>query len=157
MSTTKAKINLKEGTIELEGSETFVTKHLEVFSKEMQSFRNTSKNEEKQAPNAMTNFLDDKKRRRNKTSVPKLVAAIPLDFKANGDKPSLKDFYKSKSPSTDMERVTLFAYYLKTYLGIDKIEAGHVVSCCKEIHVKIPVDIPQTFYNVQQHHAWLKS
>jgi hypothetical protein len=157
MSVTKAKINLKEGTIELEGSEVFVTKQLEIFTKEMQSrkfeMEGETETDQTKSPEVQTT---EGKRRKRKGVTPRIVAAIALDLKQKGDKPALKDFYKQKAPSTDMERVTVFAYYAKKYLSMDKIEAGHVVSCCKEVHCRIPADIGQTFYNAQQHHAWLK-
>ena len=146
---TKAKLNLKDGTIELEGSEAFVTKYLEIFRKEMKQFGFAEGEIKTQAP-------APKKRRRRTGKTPRLVAAISIDLKEKGEKPSLRNFYKEKSPKSDMERVTVFSYYLKTYLGINKAEAGHVVSCCKEVHCRIPADISQTFYNAQQHHAWLK-
>lgn len=149
---TKAKINLKEGTIELEGSEAFVIKQLETFTKEMKGF----KPETDQGRGSETDTTGSRKRRKRVAKTPRIVAAISLDLKQKGEKPALKDFYKQKAPTTDMERVTIFAYYLKKYLSIDKTEAGHVVSCCKEVHCRIPADIPQTFYNAQQHHAWVK-
>ena len=149
---TKAKINLKEGTIELEGSEAFVTKYLETFRKEMKEF----KPEMEQDRGAESGTTGGRKRRKKGAVTPRLVAAIALDLTEKGEKPALRNFYKQKAPKTDMERVTVFAYYLKKYLNIDKIEAGHVVSCCKEVHSRIPADIPQAFYNAQQHHAWVK-
>jgi len=149
---TKAKIDLKEGFIELEGSEAFVSKYLELFRKEMKDIGFTSESE---IADVVTET--QKKRKRQRTGKkPRLVAAIPLDLKEKGEKPSFRSFYKEKAPKTDMERVTVFAHYLKKYLKINKIESGHVVSCCKEVHCRVPADIPQTFYNAQQHHAWLK-
>lgn len=147
---TKAKINLKEGTIELEGSEAFVTGQLQTFTKEMKGLRFKPETE------SGSELGTSQRRKRKKSATPRLVAAIALDLTEKGEKPALKDFYKLKAPKTDMERVTVFAYYLKKYLSTNKIEAGHVVSCCKEVHCRIPTDIPQTFYNAQQHYAWVK-
>ena len=155
VETTKAKMNLKEGTVELEGSEAFVSKYLDTFAKELKTIP-TVKTESKMVTAQPETVTVEPQKRRRIGKTPRLVAAIPLDLKEEGDKPSLKDFYKGKAPSTDMERVTVFAYYLKKYLGIDKIEAGHVVSCCKDVNSRIPADIGQTFYNAQQHYAWVK-
>jgi hypothetical protein len=154
---TKAKINLKEGTIDLEGSEAFVTAQLQIFAKEMKGLRFTPEIGTGKTGSSEAAETSEGRKRRRKGATPRLVAAIPLDLKAKDGKPDLKEFYKQKAPKSDMERVTLFAYYLKKYLNTDQIEAGHVVSCCKEVHCKIPADISQTFYNAQQHYAWLKA
>jgi hypothetical protein len=153
---TKAKINLKEGTIELEGSEAFVTTQIQTFTKEMKGLRFRPETVDDEHEKDETDMGAGRRRRKKGIKTPRIVAALPLDLKEKGDKPGLKDFYKLKAPTSDMERVTVFAYYLKKYLSVDKIEAGHVVSCCKEVHCRIPVDIGQAFYNAQQLHAWLK-
>jgi hypothetical protein len=114
---TKAKINLKEGIIELEGSEIFVTKQLEIFSQKIQNL-NVSKlskpdnGNEPDSDNLQSALSDDKKRRR-KNATPRIVQPIALDLKQTEKRPSLKDFYKLKNPKTDMERTAVFAYYLK--------------------------------------------
>lgn len=148
---TKGKINLKEGTIELEGSETFVSKYLDLFKKEMKGTGFPSETE-----TTDTGARTQKKRRQRIGKKPRLVAAIALDLKEKGEKPSLRSLYKGKNPKTNMEKVTVFAYYLKKHLKVNRIEAGHVVSCCKEVGCRVPADISQTFYNTQQLHAWLK-
>ncbi|HML02964.1 MAG TPA: hypothetical protein VK487_06285 [Candidatus Bathyarchaeia archaeon] len=156
MSTvTKAKINLKEGTIELEGSETFVNKQLEGFMKEIKgmklpAFDQTSvqtqpipspKGEERQP-----------KKRVGKTI--QRVEPLPLDLKGNGN-PSLRRLHEEKKPKTAMEQLTLFAYYLDKFLNIKEMQLGHVVTCCQEVKCKIPANIKQQFYNIQQHHGWI--
>jgi len=105
---TKAKINLKEGTIELEGSESFVSKYLDLFKKEM---KETGFSLETETTDIEAGTQKKKRQRIGKK--PRLVAAIALDLKEKGEKPSLRSLYKEKSPKTDMERVTVFAYYLK--------------------------------------------
>jgi len=143
---TKAKINLKDGTIELEGSEAFVTKYLEKFTKEMKELESPTKTIAKKVE-------VEKPTRRRKT--PSVVAPTPLDLKESGEKPSLRTFYKEKKPATFEEKLTVFAYYLKTYKDIEDMEAGHVVTCCKEVRSKIPANIPQMFKNIKHRQGWV--
>lgn len=156
MSTTKAKINLKEGIIELEGSESFVTKELEIYQKQINEMNKSATI----TSNAETS-TEEGKPEGDKTTLKKktvksaqAVIPIPLDLKAKDNKPSLRDFYKQKNPATQSESVVVFAYYLKEYLKTDKMEAGHVSSCAKEVGIKVPTNITQMFYDVHRNNGW---
>ena len=149
---TKAKLDLKLGIIELEGSEAFVTRYLDVFKQEMKGFkisegepdiRKGKKKEEGEKP----------KKKTGKT--PQTVAPIPLDLKAKNSNPSLRDFFKEKNPKSHEENLTIFAYYLKKYLNINEMLMGHVVSCCKEVRCKVPTNIPTMFGNIQHRKGWV--
>jgi len=95
MSVTKAKINLKEGIIELEGSEAFVSKYLEEFRKQIQEVK--SPVTVTQMEKVQTHEVKEKpKKKVGKT--PQTVAPLSLDLKAKDDKPALRDFFKKKNP-----------------------------------------------------------
>lgn len=157
-SLTKAKINLKEGIIELEGSEAFVTKHIEMFQEQMKK----TKTPEAITAEEESNTTDESKKSKKSKSTtrkspPVTVTPISLDLKQSDNKPSLRTFVKEKSPSQLSEKVVVFAYYLKKYLNIQKMEAGHVVSCCKEIKCRVPRRISQMFYDIERRLAYVKA
>lgn len=150
---TKAKINLKEGIIELEGSENFVTKYIEIFRKDMKQPANQAKDTATKEKNPEN---ESKKRKKRTVKTHKAVAPIPLDLVEKSDRPALKKFYREKSPKTHMERITVFSYYLGKHLGINEMKTGHVVACCNEVKCRIPSDIPQMFYNIQHIKGWIQ-
>jgi hypothetical protein len=160
-SPTKAKINLKEGLIELEGSEAFVTKHLEIFTKDLKKTKSIAlqgeKKEETEKSDGSKRSEEKSKRKGSRSNPSVTPKPIDLDLKKKDDNPSLRDFVKEKKPTTFAEKLTVFAYYLKKNLKIDKMEAGHVVSCCNEIHSPVPRNIPQMFYDIQKGKLWLSA
>jgi hypothetical protein len=149
---TKAKIDLRLGIIELEGSEAFVTKYLDSFKQEMKGFKfseiepDTKKEKEK---------AESEKPKKKPGKTPQTVAPIPLDLKAKDDRLALRDFFKNKDPKNYMENLTVFAYYLKKYMNISEMLTGHVVSCCKEVGRKVPTNIPMMFKNIKHFKGWV--
>jgi hypothetical protein len=100
MSDAKIKVNLKEGTVELEGSEEFVKSYWEkistslrnipvVFQKESLPQMNSSQ------PNEQKKLKKSKKKGQNKQKKADLTL-IPLDLKKNDKKPSLLEFFNEK-------------------------------------------------------------
>jgi hypothetical protein len=150
---TKAKINLKEGTIELEGSEAFVTKYLEEFRKQIQDIKFSET--VTPAGKVKTHEVKEKPTKKKVGKTPQTVAPIPLDLKKKDDKPALRDFFKEKNPKSHMENLTVFAYYLKKHLNINEMQMGHVVSCCNEVERKVPSNIPMMFRNIQHFKGWV--
>jgi hypothetical protein len=160
MSITKAKINLKEGTIELEGSETFVDKYLEGFQQQIKNLiKSTNPVFTNQLPSVVMPVQlkdeSEKAEKKKQTKVAQTVIPIPLDLKGKNGAPTLREFYIQKNPKSLAESLTVFAFYLKEYLTIEKMEAGHVSSCCKEVDIKVPTDIPSMFYDIKRHQGWL--
>jgi hypothetical protein len=93
-----------------------------------------------------------------KHTIPKLsinIPPLPVDLKANVDKPGLREFYKEKQPSNHYEKSTLFVYYLTKYNKQTEVKFGEILSCYEEINEKKPsvIDIVK---NSIRYKGWLE-
>lgn len=155
---TKAKINVKDGFIELEGSEEFVQKNLDEF-KRLINLKSEAllQNKRTISSEGVEKSLSKKKNHRGvKKGVN--ILPIPLDFKSNSK--NLKDFFKDKFPNgsqNNQEITTLFIYYLNKILSIQEAVPGHVVSCYNEMGIKKPLNIPQLFRDISSLKGWIES
>lgn len=91
-------------------------------------------------------------------TIPKLsvnIPPLPVDLKANDDKPGLREFYKEKKPANHYEKSTLFVYYLTKYNKESEIKYGEILSCYEEINEKKPsiIDIVK---NSIRYKGWLE-
>jgi hypothetical protein len=146
MGDTRIKINLREGTFELEGSESFVEKHWSEFKSLLNNpllpSPSHSQASTNQSPETAKKAVVESKSKKSKS-----FQLIPLDLKGGKDRPSLIEFSKEKSPANAQEYATLFAYYLKHYLRIEDMEPGHALYCFTEIKVRKPLHIDQLFWD----------
>lgn len=91
-------------------------------------------------------------------AIPKLsvnLPPLPVDLKANDNKPGLREFYKEKKPANHYEKSTLFVYYLTKYNKESEIKYGEILSCYEEINEKKPsiIDIVK---NSIRYKGWLE-
>ena len=154
MGDAKIKINIKEGTFEIEGSESFVTQYWEKLKTSLENL-----------PPVMPTISNELKTTKPKPKTPskknqsntkkESMALIPLDLKGGENIPSFKQLYKEKSPTSHREIVTLMAYYLKKYLEIENMKYGHALFCYGETGKAKPLNISSLFADVKYHHKWL--
>lgn len=150
---TKAKINLKEGIIELEGSEDFVMKILDRYEKNFIS-------EPVKVIQPKKKHLAEEPQRIKREAVvkkPISMAPIPINLKGDENRPSLKELHKEKSPQTHQEAVTLFVYYISKYLDIPNVQVGQISSCYDEVGARKPKQIEKVFQEIQLFSGWLES
>ena len=131
MGDTKVKINFREGTIEIEGSEEFVEKH---WTECKELLENVSTLE----PEPRETAKQKKEKKGSKSSSTPPVTPLEVDLKGKGDIPSLKSFYAEKSPTNNQEKITVFAYYLKKYCNMPVMKLGHALTCFIEMGVPKP-------------------
>lgn len=89
----------------------------------------------------------------NKSTKPESHLVRDLNLNPEG-KPSLKDFYASYQPTTNMKRNLVFVYYLERVLSLDNIDINHVHTCYKEAGFKIP-RIYQSLCDTNNTHGWV--
>jgi len=150
---TKAKINMNEGIIEVEGSEDFIIKLLDKYGKNFVNESVTVKASKKKP------LQEDPKNIRQKTIIKNRIDQEPISINLDGDEntPSLSELYTKKSPQTHQEAVTFFIHYVTKYLGIQNVHAGHVVSCYDEVNAKKPLQIERLFQEIKIFTGWLES
>lgn len=151
VDTAKAKINLKEGIFEVEGTEDFIINLLIRLENDFKSGSiNTTPQITKGLP--LKNII---KKNTLTPAKPIAIVPIPLDFKGYGTNPSLKNLYSEKSPKTSQELITLLTYFVSKYLGIQNVHFGHLISCYNEIAVTVPSNIERLLHEVKIFTGWI--
>ena len=175
----KFKIDVKQGVVELEGSETFVDKHLDKFEEIFTSAikqtmtqgiihsitddnvpalqqnsepkSNVSKLELAKANNNSNSNSNNKHATKQSPNLP----PIPVDLKANVKKVGLREFYTEKNPSNHYENTVVFVYYLTNINKQTEVKYGEILSCYEEVGEKKP-SITDIIKNTIRYKGWLE-
>ena len=112
-------INVKEGIVELEGKESFVDKHLEKFEEIFKAAVQEAiasdmqhnialKTQPAQAalPQEVPQAPEPKQAAKHAPRAPLVIPPIPVDLKANGTKPGLREFCAEKNPQNHYEKAS---------------------------------------------------
>ncbi|MEE9223361.1 MAG: hypothetical protein V3U51_01245 [Thermoplasmata archaeon] len=126
---TRARISLGQVSYEVEGSEEFVKKELEWFKENVVGKVDLQKH-----------LRPPKEEKKEK---------LPPD-----QKPQLKVFMKEKSPTTDMERATVIAYYLKEHESKEEIDGSLLREWCAKAGTKPPKNPAQTLREAKSKHGY---
>ncbi|HEB27727.1 MAG TPA: hypothetical protein ENI05_08115 [Porticoccus sp.] len=150
---TKAKINIKEGTIELEGSESFVSAYLDQFKGMLKADpapvlpidpEPQANPSAKKAPAKKTTA---KKASSGKKAAPK-VSIERFDIHGKDDTPSLETFLEEKKPGTGNGNIiAVIGYYITELLGEKNFAEGQVEYAYKMLKLKRPGHLRQIMIN----------
>jgi hypothetical protein len=177
---TKFKIDVKQGVVELEGSENFVDKHLDKFEEIFKSaIKQTmaqgiihsltddnvpalqQQNSEKklgisklELVKANTNTNNNNNNRHATKQSPSLPP-IPVDLKSNVNKVGLREFYAEKKPANHYEKTVVFVYYLTKINKETEVKYGEILSCYEEVDEKKP-SITDIIKNSVRYKGWLE-
>jgi hypothetical protein len=77
-----------------------------------------------------------------------------LNLKPKG-KRSLADFVAEKKPNSNLEKITIFVYYLKHDLNIERINPSHVFTCFKDQNWRVPADLVNAMQFTASQKGWL--
>ena len=168
----KFKINIKEGIIEIEGSDAFVERHLEKFeeicrfaiqevvSRKLSGIKNRDGKymlEENPDTHELTRMapahsIKATSKHLNRPHIP--LPPIPVDLKGNHNKIGLREFYYQKRPSNYYEKTAVFVYYLTKFNKQSEVKFGEILSCYDEVDEKKPsiIDIVK---NSIRYKGWL--
>lgn len=158
MGDAKIKVNLKEGTVELEGSEEFVKSYWEKISNSLKNMPVVHSTESLPPVNSTPNPPKNKKSKKSGQTPKKIdLSLIPLDLKEKDNRPAFSKFFEEKQPKSNQEIVTIIAYYLKTYLDIPVMKYGHALFCYNEAKKPKPRNIVQLFRDTVFYKKWLET
>jgi hypothetical protein len=170
----KFKIDIKQGVVELEGSENFVDKHLDKFEEiftsaikqtvtqgiihsitddnvsALQQQNSEKKSDISKLELVKANNNNNKHATKQSPSLP----PIPVDLKANGNKVGLREFYAEKNPANHYEKTVVFVYYLTKINKQTEVKYGEILSCYEEVDEKKP-SITDIIKNSIRYKGWL--
>lgn len=149
---TKAKINLKEGTIELEGSESFVSGYLDEFKELLEAPQKTEPQSPPPAPKAAAKKAPAKKAAASKATTGKKaapkVSMERFDIHGGNDIPSLSKFMEEKKPGTGNGNIiAVMGFYITDLLGNDNFTEGQIEYAYKMLKLKRPAHLRQIMIN----------
>ena len=137
-NTVRITLKIGETTIELEGSESYVDKKLQEpdsFDSLIMKITGVAK---PILPGKKEKIgVEEKKKPRRPGRVESYEIVKDLILTAEGDKPSLKEFYSKKDPKSNYERNLVFCYYLLKVKERKPIGINHIYTCYKEVRQRV--------------------
>lgn len=153
VGTTKAKINIIEGTVELEGSEEFVKQYLDEFKEllerpaEEKRLVISEKKEDVEREKRPVKKPVKGRSTSTKRSTAK-VSAERFDIYGEGDVPSLEAYIDEKKPGTGNGNIiAVIGHYITEKLGEDSFSEGQVEYAYKMLRIKRPNHLRQIMIN----------
>jgi len=151
---TKLKINLAEGLLEVEGNEKFVKSIYEDFKKKFIPKEIPNFSENPAPPSQKSNSTNRQKttkktsqssspksKRKGKTKTPSLVK--DLNLRPSG-KTSLNDFVAALKVKSNLDRNTVFLHYLIHELNISEVNQDHIFTCYRHLKARVPAAFYQS-------------
>lgn len=159
MSVTKIRIDISQGIVEAEGSETFVRAIYDDFKGRIaeqppESSNTTEKRTQKpKVKSAKSPVAPKKTRGANRGNNPNIDKA--LDLRPKG-KQGLQEFYEQYNAKSNFEKNLVFVYWLQEVAGITKITQDHIFTCYRNIAgVKAPTALYQSLIDTSKRKGWL--
>ncbi len=179
--TTKLKIDLSQGLLEVEGTEAFVRNIYADFKahfagiappedkpakrrprrkKPEPAVTEQAKPEPKSLPDVSGADLEptpaetpvQKSPTRSRTTTYTYTIIDDIELAGTKNYPSLVDFMDSKLPITNEEHNIVFLYYLQHLLKVKPITINHLYTCYRSAKIRAPLNIENTF----DQRGWIK-
>ncbi|SRR6266851_4658331 len=98
---------------------------------------------------------DQLSKERPKRVTESLSVVKDLNLRAQGDIPSLRDFFRAKAPKGFAEQNAVFAYYLVKSKEISPVGTNHIYTCYKEVGQRVPGAFQQSLKDTARRQGWL--
>lgn len=151
---TKLRIDISQGTLEVEGSEEFVREIYGDFKDKLYTLAQAAQNNIKKAEKSKTPSPPSAKRRPRITKETHTIVK-EIDLAAKDDRPSLKDYFATYKVANNFERNLVFVYYLQTIAKVSPITSDHIFTCYKHVQAKVPVALSQSLWDVSSKKGWI--
>ena len=172
--TTKLKIDLSQGILEVEGSESFVKliysdlkTHFAGIEmvEEPKSARRSGKRKTiaktttaKPTPEPVVQEEKISPAANEAPPPPPPYALVKeLELGAADGRPSLVEFMDAKFPITNEERNIVFLYYLQHTLKVKSITLDHVFTCYRQARIRAPLNLENSLRITADQHGWIKT
>jgi hypothetical protein len=163
----KIKITAGAHSIEIEGTETYVEAKL----KDHESIDTWITRLGQNVPpvkvepiidppkeNKQIDEKQDKEKKRKGGKSLEVNKILPdLNLAAQGDIPSLVDFFAQKNPSSAMESNAVFVYYLKHLRKMELVGRDHIYTCYKTVEKRVPERLYQSLIDTRNTKGYIKT
>lgn len=157
--TTRAKISLLNGSVELEGSEEFVRAYLDEYKALLigDVATSDSKPATTSTPLSQTRKSTPTKSKTGNKKKTSKVSAERFDIHGSDNTQSLEDFIKEKNPGRpNAEKMLVIGYYISEILGAKKFSEGQIEYAYKMLKYKRPEHLHQIMINAKNEKDWFE-
>jgi hypothetical protein len=158
--TAKASINLKEGTVQLEGSEQFVEKYLDEFKDLIKPSISLLENQDSSETELLFKAIAKQNTVPKSKKIRKIKDIKPEEFDMfPREKPSLEAFLLQKKPGASAkEKIIVIAYYIKHTLNVESFSEGNIEFVYRTLKLTgKPVHLRQMLTDLKNKDIWVEN